>query len=261
MLPSSRTSGSVAQPLSLLRAPSPAHSAVAKPSVNQEALPRVPVPAAAAAAAADDLEHGHGMMVPAAVPPPPSVRANPGPFGLLCFGMTTCMLMFTTTKWSPGGFLPVVVAYAAFFGGFGQLVAGVLELIRGATFAGTAFSCYGCFWLGWFLWKLLEIQKTVASVTATALTGDTLWCGLWAVFTLCFFVVTLRKNKCLQVVFASLTLTFILLAGANYSDSCKLAAGYVGFFCGSSAIYAAIAMLYQEELGWTLPGLRPTNYV
>ncbi|KAJ9533467.1 hypothetical protein QJQ45_026541 [Haematococcus lacustris] len=213
------------------------------------------------ASVSDDLEHGHGMMVSAAVPPPPGVRANPGPFGLLCFGMTTCMLMFTTTKWSPGGFLPVVVTYAAFFGGFGQLVAGILELIRGATFAGTAFSCYGCFWLGWFLWKLLEIQKTVASVTATALTGDTLWCGLWAVFTLCFFVVTLRKNKCLQVVFASLTLTFILLAGANYSDRCKLAAGYVGFFCGSSAIYAAIAMLYQEELGWTLPGLRPTNYV
>ncbi|KAJ9533874.1 hypothetical protein QJQ45_026963 [Haematococcus lacustris] len=250
----------VAQPLNLLRTPSPAHRAAAKPSVNQEALPRVPVPSAAAAAA-DDLEHGHGMMVPAAVPPPPGVRANPGPFGLLCFGMTTCMLMFTTTKWSPGGFLPVVVTYAAFFGGFGQLVAGILELIRGATCAGTAFSCYGCFWLGWFLWKLLEIQKTVASVTATALTGDTLWCGLWAVFTLCFFVVTLRKNKCLQVVFASLTLTFILLAGANYSDSCKLAAGYVGFFCGSSAIYAAIAMLYQEELGWTLPGLRPTNYL
>ncbi|KAJ9518848.1 hypothetical protein QJQ45_026107 [Haematococcus lacustris] len=210
--------------------------------------------------AADDVEHGHAMMVAPAAPRPSGVRANPGPFGLLCFGMTTCMLMFTTTKWSPGGFLPVVVAYAAFFGGAGQLIAGILELIRGATFAGTAFSCYGCFWLGWFLWKLLETQKTVAPVVLVGLTGDTLWCCLWAVFTACFFVVTLRKNTCLQVVFSTLTLTFILLAGANYSDACKLAAGYVGFFCGSSAIYAAIAMLYQEELGWALPGLHPTSY-
>ncbi|KAJ9517769.1 hypothetical protein QJQ45_004066 [Haematococcus lacustris] len=212
-------------------------------------------------AGVDDVEHGHAMMVAPAAPRPSGVRANPGPFGLLCFGMTTCMLMFTTTKWSPGGFLPVVVAYAAFFGGAGQLIAGILELIRGATFAGTAFSCYGCFWLGWFLWKLLETQKTVAPVVLVGLTGDTLWCCLWAVFTACFFVVTLRKNTCLQVVFSTLTLTFILLAGANYSDACKLAAGYVGFFCGSSAIYAAIAMLYQEELGWALPGLRPTSYV
>ncbi|GFH30967.1 uncharacterized protein HaLaN_29908, partial [Haematococcus lacustris] len=44
----------------------------------------------------------HGTASVSAVPPPPGVRANPGPFGLLCFGMTTCMLMFTTTKWSPG---------------------------------------------------------------------------------------------------------------------------------------------------------------
>lgn len=36
-------------------------------------------------------------------------------------------------------------------------------------------------------------------VAAHALTGDTLWCGLWGFFTLAFFVVTLRKNGCLQV--------------------------------------------------------------
>ena len=48
-----------------------------------------------------------------------------------------------------------------------------------------------------------------------------------------------------QTIFSTLVVTFFLLAGGNYSASCKMAAGYVGFFCGSSAIYAAFAMLYQ----------------
>uniref|UniRef100_A0A7S0QVQ1 GPR1/FUN34/yaaH family protein n=1 Tax=Chlamydomonas leiostraca TaxID=1034604 RepID=A0A7S0QVQ1_9CHLO len=189
------------------------------------------------------------------------VRGNPGPFGLLCFGLTTDMLMFITTSWSTGGFEPTVIAYAAFYGGLGQLIAGVLELIKGNTFAGTAFSSYGCFWMGWFLWKLLEITHTVPSVVVAARTGESLWCGLWAVLTLCFFVVTLRKNWGLMTIFSTLTITFILLIGGNYSAACKKAAGYVGFFCGSSAIYTAIGMLYQDELGFMLPGIAPVHYI
>jgi succinate-acetate transporter protein len=49
----------------------------------------------------------------------------------------------------------------------------------------------------------------------------------------------------LQTIFFTLAVTFFLLCGGNYSTQCKTAAGYVGFFCGSSAIYTAIAELYQ----------------
>lgn len=52
-----------------------------------------------------------------------------------------------------------------------------------------------------------------------------------------------------QTIFGSLFITFFLLAGANYSANCKKAAGYVGFFCGTSAIYAAFAMLYKVGVG------------
>lgn len=216
----------------------------------------------------EDMEKGahtvtYAPPAPAPAPAirPSGVRGNPGPFGLLCFGMTTCMLMFVTTGWSPSGFTPTVMAYAMFYGGLGQLIAGVLELIKGNTFAGTAFSSYGCFWMGWFLWKFMEADKVVASVAVTALTGDTLWHGLWGFLTLFFFVVTLRKNGCLMTIFGSLFITFFLLCGSNYSAKCKQATGYIGFFCGSSAIYAAMAMLYQDELGYTLPGIRPVNYI
>lgn len=64
-----------------------------------------------------------------------------------------------------------------------------------------------------------------------------------------------------QVVFASLAVTFFLLAGGQHNENVHTAAGYVGFFCGWSAIYTAVATLYHDELGITLPGITPTRYI
>ncbi|KAG1676163.1 hypothetical protein FOA52_005004 [Chlamydomonas sp. UWO 241] len=197
-------------------------------------------------------------------PPPPRpscVRGNPGPVGLLAFGMTTLMLMFIETGWtatSDGPFKPTVIAYAMFYGGLGQFIAGILELIKGSTFAGTAFMSYGAFWMGWFM---LEYFLTIDPILSNSLTGKTLWLALWGVLTSGFFVVTLRKNFGLMYVFSSLAITFFMLAGGVYSHNTTKAAGYVGFSCGSVAIYTALAMLYQDELGIVLPGISPVNFI
>ncbi len=76
-----------------------------------------------------------------------------------------------------------------------------------------------------------------------------------------FFIVTLRKNGCLMTIFSTLVITFSLLAGGMWDERCEKAAGYFGFFCGSSAIYAAFAFLYKIELGHTLPGVRPVAWI
>eukprot|EP00878_Enallax_costatus_P036227 GHUV01040617.1.p1 GENE.GHUV01040617.1~~GHUV01040617.1.p1 ORF type:complete len:128 (-),score=7.49 GHUV01040617.1:47-430(-) len=80
------------------------------------------------------------MYVPTAGPihPPAQVQAkpinaapgiaNPAPLGLLCFGMTTVMLMFITTKWAEVAAISSVISYACFYGGFGQMVAGIFEV-------------------------------------------------------------------------------------------------------------------------------------
>ncbi|GLI60359.1 hypothetical protein VaNZ11_002483 [Volvox africanus] len=187
------------------------------------------------------------------------VRGDPGPYGLLCFGMTTCMLMFIKTRWAESLFLPTVICYALFYGGLGQFVAGVLELIKGNTFGGTAFASYGSFWMGWALLEYLHHTNT--SLYPHAQVGKTLWCGLWAVLTAGFFVVTMRKNGCLMTIFSSLTVTFSLLAGGEWNERSEHAAGYIGFFCGASAIYAAFAFLYKVELGMTLPGVRKVAFI
>lgn len=189
------------------------------------------------------------------------VRGDPGPFGLLCFGMTTCMLMFITTTWAEGAFKVTVMSYAAFYGGMGQLLAGLLELIKGNTFGGTAFASYGCFWMGWCLMEYWSVMYPQQFPLGAAMTGRTLWCGLWSFLTFGFFIVTCRKNGCLMTIFSTLVLCFALLAGGVHSARCEEAAGYVGFFCGASAIYAALAFLYKEELGYVLPGANPVHFI
>ena len=73
------------------------------------------------------------------------------------------------------------------------------QLIKGNTFGGTAFASYGAFWMGWFLLEYLSI--TNKAMFPGVQSGKSLWCGLWAVLTFGFFIVTLRKNGCLMTIF------------------------------------------------------------
>ncbi len=114
---------------------------------------------------------------------------------------------------------------------------------------------------GFLLEYLTHSHKTEPLMYPLAKAGKTLWCGLWAFLTLGFFVVTCRKNGCLMTIFSTLVITFALLAGGVWSPNTEQAAGYFGFFCGSSAIYAAFAFLYKIELGYSLPGVRPVAYL
>jgi hypothetical protein len=212
-----------------------------------------------------DLEQGG--MAPV-VPSKPGGIGNPAPLGLLCFGMTTVMLMFIDTKWAEEAVIASVISYAVFYGGFGQMVAGVFELIKGNTFAGTAFFSYGAFWMAFFVVKYITAtSKALAAPGAAAAFGGSFAVGqtlihcLWGVFTFGFFIPTLRKNGCLMTVFGTLFVTFFLLAGGVWSKQCSQAAGYVGFVCGASAIYTAFAEIYHESLGIMLPGLRPVRFI
>lgn len=71
--------------------------------------------------------------------------ANPGPLGLMGFGMTTILLNIHNA-----GFFPltsVILSMGIFYGGIAQIIAGIFEYKKGNTFAATAFSSYGLFWL------------------------------------------------------------------------------------------------------------------
>lgn len=65
------------------------------------------------------------------------------------------------------------------------------------------------------------------------------------------FVGTLKLNRALQFVFASLTILFWLLAIADATENgpLKTFAGYEGIVCGLSAIYTGLAQVLNELYG------------
>ena len=173
--------------------------------------------------------------------------ANPGPLGLLGFGMTTVLLNLHNA-----GLLPLsimIVAMGIALGGLAQIIAGIRELCQGNTFAGTAFTAYGLFW-----WSLVLIwvnpfsASGLESATPTAMGYYLL---LWGIFTLFMYIGTLKHNKATQVVFGSLTILFVLLALGDFTGNhtITMIAGFEGIFCGLSAIYSAMGQILNEEYG------------
>ncbi len=174
--------------------------------------------------------------------------ANPAPLGLLGFGMTTCLLNLHNA-----GFIPlsiVIVAMGFALGGAAQIIAGIMEFKKNNTFGATAFTAYGFFW-----WSLILIWiKPFQSIEAADPTSMGFYLGLWFIFTAFMFIGTLKHNKASQVVFGTLTLLFLLLSVANFtgSEAVHTFAGYVGIFCGLSAIYNAMAQILNQEFNKTI---------
>ena len=171
--------------------------------------------------------------------------ANPGPLGLLGFGMTTVLLNLHNA-----GLLPlsiVIVAMGIALGGLAQIIAGIRELCQGNTFAGTAFTAYGLFW-----WSLVLIWvNPFDGINAATKTDMGYYLLLWGIFTAFMFIGTLKHNKATQVVFGSLTILFMLLAIGDFTGThtITMIAGFEGIFCGLSAIYSAMGQILNAEYG------------
>lgn len=170
--------------------------------------------------------------------------ANPAPLGLMGFGMTTVLLNIHNA-----GFFPIssmILAMGIFYGGVAQIIAGIMEFKKGNTFGTTAFTSYGLFWLT-LVALIVMPQLGWADATPDGYMGCYL--GMWGVFTLFMFFGTLKGNKVLQFVFASLTLLFFLLAIRDFTHSALIGtiAGWEGIVCGASAIYLAMAEVLNEQ--------------
>lgn len=187
--------------------------------------------------------------------PPPVVAAskegiaNPAPLGLCAFGTTTVLLNLHNA-----GFFEMnsmILAMGIFYGGVAQVIAGVIEAKKNNTFGLTAFTSYGLFWLS--LVALIVLPK-LGWVTAPSEAAMVAYLIIWGLFTLLLFFGTLKLNRALQFVFATLTLLFFLLALGDYTGNSALKhfTGYEGILCGASAIYTGVAGLLNEMFGKTV---------
>ena len=181
--------------------------------------------------------------------PPPVVAAgkegiaNPAPLGLCAFGATTVLLNLHNA-----GFFEMnsmILAMGIFYGGIAQVIAGIIEAKKNNTFGLTAFTSYGLFWLS--LVALIVLPKMGWS-TAPSEGAMVAYLITWGLFTLLLFFGTLKLNRALQFVFATLTILFVLLALGDYTGNTALKhfTGFEGIICGASAIYAGVAGLLNE---------------
>ena len=175
--------------------------------------------------------------------------ANPAPLGLMGFGMTTVLLSLHNAGLFTLG--TMILAMGIFYGGIAQIIAGVMEWKKNNIFGTTAFTSYGLFWLS--LVGLIVMPK-IGLGDAPESSAMAAYLFMWGLFTAVMFIGTLKLNRALQFVFASLALLFFLLALGDITNSTiiKHLAGYEGIICGFSAIYTALAQVLNELYGRTI---------
>jgi succinate-acetate transporter protein len=191
--------------------------------------------------------------------------ANPAPLGLLGFGMTTVLLNLHNA-----GVFPLdtmILAMGLAYGGLAQVIVGIMEFRKGNTFGTVAFSSYGLFW--WSLVLLLVLPKLsfISGFSGPTHQAFAAYFFMWGLFTFAMFFGTLKKNRALQFVFASLTVLFFLLVTRELTANAVLfgnvtvntITGIEGVICGLSAVYLGIAEVLNEEHGRTILPIYPTS--
>lgn len=175
--------------------------------------------------------------------------ANPAPLGLLGFGMTTVLLNLHNAGFF--GLDTMILGMGIFYGGIAQVIAGIMEWKKKNTFGTTAFTSYGLFWLTLVALLVLPKMGWGEGATKGAMAA---YLFMWGLFTCCMFIATLKLNRALQFVFATLTILFWLLAlgDATGNGAITRLAGYEGIICGLSAFYTAIAQVLNEVYGKTV---------
>jgi len=192
--------------------------------------------------------------------------ANPGPLGLMTFGMTTVLLNIHNAGIYEMN--TMILAMGVFSGGIGQVIAGIMEWKKNSTFGMTAFLSYGFFWLT--LVGLIAFPKWMG-IDAPSESAMAWYLLSWGVFTGLMFVGTLRINRSLQTVFLSLTILFVLLALRDFAGGAAATttllgvsgatwgkiAGWEGIFVGLSAVYGSIAQVWNELYGRVILPIGP----
>ncbi|MDR1993853.1 MAG: acetate uptake transporter [Nitrososphaerota archaeon] len=173
--------------------------------------------------------------------------ANAAPLGLFGFGLTTVLLNLYSVSLFPMDTL--IYALGIVYGGLAQVIVGIMEYKKGNTFGTVTFSSFGLFW--WSLVGLLLLPKLAIFNGLTAPTNIAMaaFFFMWGLFTFAMFFGTLKANRVLRFVFASLFVLFFLLAIKEFMGNpvwFTQIVGIEGIICGVSALYLGTAEVLNE---------------
>jgi len=181
--------------------------------------------------------------------------ADPGPLGLAGFAMTTFVLSMFNANLVNGKGLPVVLGLALAYGGIVQLLAGMWEFRTGNTFGAVAFCSFGAFWISFWALQVFYAKQIGGNVGHAV--GLYLWA--WAIFTAYMTVAALRTSGAVLLVFALLTVTFVLLAigAVGAHQTVTHWGGYLGLATAAAAWYASFAAVTNSTFGRTVLPVMP----
>jgi uncharacterized protein len=181
---------------------------------------------------------------------------NSAPLALFAFAVTTFMLSMVNADWIAKGVEPVVFGVALMFGGLTQLIAGIIQLRVGNTFAGVLFSGFGAFWL-----SLFAIAQWFLKAVPPAQVGHALGLFLYGfgIFIVIMFATSLRTNAVVVVALGILVFAIFALAAGNYGAHTTLIhwGGYTGLAAAACAFYLALAELCESSYGRALVPIWP----
>ena len=172
--------------------------------------------------------------------------ANPAPLGLAGFGLTTVVLSAVNAQLLPHEAVAAIVPLAFAYGGVAQIIAGILEFRTGNTFGMVAFTSYGLFW-----WWFALLNWTIGAgwlKAPPAVAGGTVLL-MWGVFTALLWIVSFRLSKGVWSIFLLLTVTFFLLACADFGHATGKLGGYVGLLTGIDALLVAFVEILNATAG------------
>lgn len=175
--------------------------------------------------------------------------ASAGPLGLAAFGI--CTILLSLTNAGVITFDATVLSMGLFYGGFTQIIVGLLEGRKGNTFGLVAFTSYGIFWLAFVGMNVLPALGAMPAPSGGAINAFLI---MWCIFTVILFIATLKLPKLLQLIFGTLIVLFVILIAGGLTGNASLntVAGYEGLVVGSLSLYGSAAFLLNEIYGKTL---------
>ncbi|KAI1432352.1 GPR1/FUN34/yaaH family-domain-containing protein [Xylaria sp. CBS 124048] len=199
--------------------------------------------------------HGHGHRK--------SKLGSANPLGLLAFGQA--LFFLSILQFAPRGVTTtnIVVGNMIWMGGFGQVIAGIIDFCAGNTFGATVFSSYGAFNLA-YTTIFIPGSGIIAAYSdpKTGIPGPefpqavSLFIFSWFIITFIFTVGACQSNWVLfmLLVFADVTLVLLAVGFMINSSTCFKASGVFGLITAATSLYAASAYLYADgATPFTLP--------
>ena len=168
------------------------------------------------------------------------------------------MLSMINANFISAGVEPAVFGVALMFGGITQLLAGLIQLRTGNTFAGVLFSGFGAFWLSLFAIAEFFLKAIPANQVGHALG---LFLYAFGFFVISMTIASFRTNAIVVTALVLLIGAFFTLGAGNYGAHTGLVhiGGYLGLGAAALALYLSCAETCEASYGRGILPVWPLN--